>query len=431
ATATLLAADLFVHALDPHARDFRAALLAVLALGVAALAIRVLRRSGARETLRAAALAAVAAAGLLTLRSALVAGFVHDQDAVELLVYAHGTPESEPVLRELGRRSRRLGGEQGLSLAIDSDTTWPLAWPLRGWRRQHTFTGAPGEAELAADAIFAGPDRDRELRATHAFGRQRLPFDLVRWPPETYRAWTPRGALAAVADSDSWRRGLALFFFRERPGTILDPCSLRKAAALYLPPLARGAGLGAPLPRLEWSEASRVDAAADDPERPLLGSARGPGGESWEVDPERGVVRRYAADAGLASESLPESLPLDRPASLAWDAARGRLWVTEPGRQRLVAIDREWRPLGALDVPCWERTDRPGVAVLADGRLVASVPQGDALLVWSRDLRPQGYVKLDAQAAPEGLAEVVDGRLRVAQRGAIVELVPAAETVTP
>jgi len=424
AAATLLAADLLVHDLAPPARPFRTGLLAAVALALGGIAVLSLRRRGPRQALRAAGLAALAAAGLLGLRGALLAGFVHDEEAVELLVYAHGTPESEPVLRELESRARRLGGDDGLSLAIDSETTWPLAWPLRSWRRQHTFTGAPGEAELAADAILAGPERDRELRAPLAFGRQRLPFDLVRWPPETYRDWTPRRALGAVADPAAWRRGLAFFFYRERLGAALDPWPLRKAAALYLPPLARGAGLGGPLPRFEWREASRVDLAAGDPARPVLGVARAPDGETWEVDSERGVVRRFGADGGLASESRPESLPLERPAGLAWDAARERLWVADPGRRRLLAVGRAWRLLATLDVPCWEWDDRPGVAVLRDGRVVASVPQGDALLVWSRDLRPEGYVGLDAQAGPEGLGLGADGSLRVSIRGAVVELAP-------
>lgn len=424
AAAVLLAADLAAHPLAPPAERLRATLLGALLVALGALALGTLRRRGGRSALRAAGATAIAAATLLTARTALLAGFVHDELAIEPLVYAHGTPESGPVLDELERRSTRLGGAEGFDLAIDSDVTWPLAWPLRHWRRQHTFTGEPGEAELAADAIFAGPDRDRELRAPLAFSRQRLAFDLVRWPPETYRSWTPAGAIAASVDPDAWRRGLAFFFYRERLGADLDPWPLRKAAALYLPALALGTGTRSPLPRLAWNEVARVDAAAEAPERPRLGAIDAPGGARYEVDAANHQLRRFAPDGELESESRRETLPLDVPTALAWDPVRGALWVADPGRQRLLAVDRDWRAIAALDVPCWERNDRPGVAVLEDGRVVASVPQGDALLVWSEGSRPAGVVRLEAQAYPEGIELAPDGILRVAVRGAIVELAP-------
>ncbi len=424
AAATLLAAGLAAHAPDGPRFEMRATLLAGALLTLAVWGARQGRRAGWRKSARAAALTATAAAAILTARTALLAGFLHDESAVELLVYAHGTPETPPAIAELERRSRLLAGEHALELAIDSEITWPLAWPLRSWPRQHTFTGEAELLELGSGAILAGPEADRALRARLAFTRDRLPLDLVRWPLETYRSWTAARALAAAADAAAWRRGVAFFFFRERLGADLAPWPLRKAAAFYLPPLVLGATPTLPLTWLDWPELGRVDAALDDPGRPALGSASASDGSRYEADPASRQLRRFDALGELAGESRLERLPLGLPSGLAWDDGRQTVWVADPGRRQLVAVDRDWRLVTRLEAPLWDREDRPGVAVLDDGRVVASVPAGDALVVWSVDLRPSGVVRLDPYASPGALAVGADGRVRVGVRDAILDLRP-------
>ncbi len=418
AVTLLVAAGLAVRGVEGPAGQLRATLLALLLGGLAVAAAR-LRRRGNGALRRGLALTVLAAAGLLGARAALLASFVHDELAVEPLVYAHGTEQIAPALAELERASRRLAGGLGLELAVDSETSWPLAWHLRRWTAQRSFEGTPDEAVLAAPALIAGDAQDRALRARLAFARERLPFDLVRWPPETYRDWTPGRALAALGDPAAWRRGLALFFFRERPNQALDPWPLRKAAALYLPRSAPGAGVLDPLPLLDWP---REPAAAPPPGG---GGALAPDGRRFEADRERHVVRAFDADGRLLAESRRESLPLDLPGPLAWDAQRGQLWIADVGRRRLVALDGELAFVEAVEAPLWERDDLPGLACLPGGGLVASVPRGDALVVWDAGHRPRGVIPLDPRAAPGALEATAEGRLRVATAAGVVELTPA------
>lgn len=174
---------------------------------------------------------------LLQVRSLVWVLGPHQEDARELLFYAHGTEELAAVAREL-ERNRREARDRGApwTVAHTEAVSWPLAWYLRHDRLLERIpnvtswdpTDFPDVVLLRLEEEPGIATLDR-LSATHA----RIPFRFVSWPPDRYREWRFRDA-GALLRREGGRQLAGYLLFRDLPRKpdTLQPLSLW--AVLYL-----------------------------------------------------------------------------------------------------------------------------------------------------------------------------------------------------
>jgi uncharacterized protein (TIGR03663 family) len=114
------------------------------------------------------------------------------------------------------------------------------------------------------------------------------------------------------------------------------------------------------------------------------------------------------ADYGLAGTELGK---FQEPVSLARDI-QGRIYIADAWNGRIQRFERglTGAPV-SVNVP-WtshEVPDKPYIATLSEGRVVATVPENGSLLLFDANLRPIGTWRLEAGSKPIGVAPTADG----------------------
>jgi uncharacterized protein (TIGR03663 family) len=108
--------------------------------------------------------------------------------------------------------------------------------------------------------------------------------------------------------------------------------------------------------------------------------------------------------------------------------AQGNLWVADTWNARIQKISPTGEPLLQIPVTGWESQNvgnKPYIAVDAQGRLIASFPEQNRLVVFGADGQRLKEVSLQGNGAPIGVAVTPDGRLLVADgRGNVVHALP-------
>ena len=321
---------------------------------------------------------------LLTARSTWQASFVRQDEASELLVYAHSSAD----LKQLLHRFERLGEQKGtpLNIRYTEDVAWPFAWYLRSY---------PGAAPLPAQATDVGGADVVLTGAAPSDGiwsqvsRSHDESRAVRtwWPVDGYRSWSLRTMAQQLLAPTAWQQALDVFLFRRYPGVTVADWPNREDVHIHVrgrhaevEPIAvrsvdPGRTLGGPwgdielvrpadiaaMPNGGWLVAdvgaNRVlwldaggelvrhwDEAAGEPFREPWGLAVDDEGrvaiaDTWN---NRIVWTANAVQADTPAEWLhwrpAEARPLYGPRDVAFDAD-GALWLTDTGNRRVLRLE--------------------------------------------------------------------------------------------
>ncbi len=133
---------------------------------------------------------------VLQARSLLLVLGTHAEDARELLFYAHGTSSLGPVTAEM-RLARQRSAEVGTPwlVAHSQAVAWPLSWYLRREANLERFDRVSSWIpQNLPQALILGLEEELELQPEVVtrllVDSTRIPFPLVSWPPDAYRAWS-------------------------------------------------------------------------------------------------------------------------------------------------------------------------------------------------------------------------------------------------
>ncbi len=161
---------------------------------------------------------------LLTIRSSLTASFVNGDYTNEFLVYAHGAPATKDVvLRQLDDLSTRLEGDNSISVAYDSDVSWPFTWYLRDYPNRVFFGENPSQSLNDSPVVIVGSRNWDKVDPFLANNYSSQEYTFLWWPMEDYRRFS-WDAIFGNPD-DAVRRGLGnpdvrealwdIFFYRD------------------------------------------------------------------------------------------------------------------------------------------------------------------------------------------------------------------------
>ncbi len=146
-------------------------------------------RLGGRNATRLALLSVVAILTLATIRFAVIAAYLHADNAQEPLVYVQSSPMVTTVMDDLDALSERVAGDYNLKIAYDSHTSWPFSWYLRDYPNAFFFGSDPqtyADAVRGASVILAGRDVEQALKPL-VNGYVRHDYKMRWWFPEDYR----------------------------------------------------------------------------------------------------------------------------------------------------------------------------------------------------------------------------------------------------
>ena len=161
-----------------------AALSMLLALAWFAVGwIRSLGRQRAGQTIF---LALALALSLWTVRVSYMFNYINFDDATELLVYAHATPDIKRAMNEIAEISERTVGGKQIKVAYDDDSTWPLEWYLREYPNRSFYGAAPSRDALDAPVVLVGDKNEDKVKPYLGSRYVRYSYRLVWWPKQTY-----------------------------------------------------------------------------------------------------------------------------------------------------------------------------------------------------------------------------------------------------
>jgi sugar lactone lactonase YvrE len=106
----------------------------------------------------------------------------------------------------------------------------------------------------------------------------------------------------------------------------------------------------------------------------------------------------------------------------------GNVWIADTWNARIQKLSPDGAPLAQIPVTGWESqnvSNKPYLAVSAQGRVIASFPEQNRLVVYGADGQQLKDMPLPGNGAPVGVAVTADGRVLVADaRGNVVDAFP-------
>lgn len=192
----------------------------------------------------------------------------------------------------------------------------------------------------------------------------------------------------------------------------------------------------------KWGSGGQVDAGGDPMK--LFGPrkiALTPDGNVIITDTGNSRVVEYTKDGDFvrqfgAKGTSGDPLQFSEPASLAV-ASNGDIYVADFWNKRIVHFDKDLQSKGIIPVGSWGSTavtDRPYLAILADGRVLATDPTNGKILVFGTDGAALGTYDLpkegaQASARPIGIATDGTSVLVSDSAGSVVRKIPLSEII--
>ncbi len=149
-------------------------------------------------------------------------------------------------------------------------------------------------------------------------------------------------------------------------------------------------------------------------------------GNVWVVDTGTQRVRKFSPDGELLGSVGGRGDDLGQfrePVGITFDPASGDMLVADVGNARIQRIDAQLRPIAAYPIAEWRDMDpvnKPDLAALPDGRILASDPAHGRILLLGKDGRVAAVltsVREEALAFPRGVAYDAVGEFVFASEG--------------
>lgn len=369
---------------------------------------------------------------LITVRASWQASFVHQDDARELLVYAHSSADTKRLLE----RFERLEVDKGAPLVIrhTSPVAWPLVWYLRSEPDASILDDdAPNAGD--ADIVMTGAALSDGAWSSVARGYDETRAVRTWWPVDAYRFWSLSGLVGRLLDPGSWRQALDVMLFREFPGVTVENWPNREDVHVFVrrkdgvtPPIGVQTLQATESIEGPWGivELLRPADVAAMPDRGWLIADVGANQVVW-IDRDGELVQHWTEAAGQSFQE-PWGLAVDQEGRIAiadtwnnrvvwsqepvradtqptwesWSSAetplygprdlvfdgQGNLWFTDTGNGRVLQMAKTNGSASPITVQVVaDALDEPvGLALVAGKILVAEA--------WSQRLRPLGTTRV-------------------------------------
>jgi uncharacterized protein (TIGR03663 family) len=185
------------------------------ALLLAAFIRRIRERLSRREGWRMVAASALVILLALTVRFAWMATFINADVANEFLVYAQGAPDVAIVARELTDLSQRLTGGLDLTIAYDSEVSWPFVWYLRDFTNAQYFGDKPA-GPLDAEVVLVGVANEASVMKLLDNRYYRREYRLIWWPNQNwYMSMSPKSLWRDLRDEAARKKLWDVIFYRK------------------------------------------------------------------------------------------------------------------------------------------------------------------------------------------------------------------------
>jgi uncharacterized protein (TIGR03663 family) len=191
---------------------------------------RVARRLTRAESAQVAFAAVLVILAAATLRFAFMGAFEHGDVAVEMLIYAQGTPDVPVVVRDIQTLSEKLTGGTDMDIVVESSETWPFAWYLRDFKK--VAYPASLDSPPSAPVVIAGYENLDKYKPwmTNYVGVKRK---LIWWFAEDYKGMTWERVFELLSDPTD-RESLLNFLIYRKFEVPLGQWPLRKEFTFYV-----------------------------------------------------------------------------------------------------------------------------------------------------------------------------------------------------
>ncbi|MBI2887140.1 MAG: TIGR03663 family protein [Chloroflexi bacterium] len=219
-----------------------AALQTLAAAGVVALLLgggwALARRLGAGLAAQTALLVALLTLAGFTLRTGIIASFLHGDIPVEMLVYTQTSPEAPRIMGQIERLAAAQGQGKNLPITVDATDgfTWPWAWYLRDYKAVDYPSLSVGSGEPRGAVLLLNANNQGALEPSLGKYEPGRRYPHRWWFPEEYRSLTLEGVLSSLLDPTAWGKWWSYLYARD-VGAPLGSSD----ALVYYP---RGSGAG-------------------------------------------------------------------------------------------------------------------------------------------------------------------------------------------
>lgn len=307
------------------------------------------RRLGRQRAWQTIFLAVFLAFGLWTIRVSYMFNYINFDDATELLVYAHGTPDIKRAMNEIADISERTVGGKQIKVAYDDDSTWPLEWYLREYPNRAFYGAAPNREALDAPVVIVGDKNEDKVKPYLGNRYVRYSYRLIWWPKQTYFGLTWQRIRDGLRDPAQIKVVWDVLWYRK-----------------YTQPLSQWD------PVHRFSMYVRKDVVTSIWQYGAVAASTEPTDTGAEVDPYQKGVREVTAlkQWGGAEGQADGQFRSPRNVAVAPD---GSLYVADTGNHRIQQFDasgnfvRQWGGQGTGD---GQFNEPWGVAVAPDGQFV-------------------------------------------------------------
>ncbi len=192
-------------------------LLAVMAIGMVAMAVFMSRTMGKVNVASISLLVVAAVLLVLSVRAGAMASYQNGDVPVEMIVYTQTSPDVPRLLDSL----RQAEQEGTVEVAIDgtSGFSWPWAWYFRGTHsvrfptyNSDSFASAPSEPVVV---VHTNNRDSADEGLAELYGRAERIRHRWWFPEYIYRELTPSKFVSALFDRSSWRRAMDYWLNRE------------------------------------------------------------------------------------------------------------------------------------------------------------------------------------------------------------------------
>lgn len=151
---------------------------------------------------------------LMTARTSFQVNYVNYDYTTEFIGYAHGAPGVKWAMEDIERIADRLGQGQKMTVAYDSQVSWPMSWYLRNY--PGFFGDQPNRGAVEnAPVIVAGSNNWQKVEGYIGGNYNRYEVVRMWWPMEDYKNLTWERIRGALADSQMRQALWNIFWMRD------------------------------------------------------------------------------------------------------------------------------------------------------------------------------------------------------------------------
>jgi uncharacterized protein (TIGR03663 family) len=317
---------------------------------------------------------------VLTMRTSFTAAYINDDQANELLVYAHSAPGVRIAMEQIEDISLRLTGSRDMVVAYDNETSYPYWWYLRNYKNQRSYASNPTRDLREVYAILVGSGNYSKLEPIVGQAYQEFEYIRIWWPNQDYYNLT-------------WDR---------IRNAITDP---QMRAALFQIWLNRdytkyGQITNKDMSYQNWSPGDRMRLyIRKDIASQLWNYGIAPSAEEIIADPYEGKQLELSPDRSIGSEGLEEG-QFRNPRSLDI-APDGTIYIADSSNHRIqhltiegevLHVWGEFADISQGEAPGGTFNEPWGIAVAPDGsvyvadtwnhRIQKFSPEGEFITMW-------------------------------------------------